>query len=365
MTTITLTLCAVLDLAEALPHIVSHLGPWDCQNLRNTCKLLRQHAAVVAGISTVQITSFGQQGLQRLTALKNLGLRSPSMVLDLHMVSGLSRLTRLHVAEASYVDLKCLSCLAFLDTLQMKGVRSYASLGSLQQLKSLLLIEMAAVPAVLTALTELELCESSQAGRLDRLTQLESLTVRAGRYGAASWTPQATAALAAAVTGLPALRTLGSSHALVPPLSSLTQLTALMLDGHGMQLPAALQDLRLLTGLVKLGLIRYTGQPDLQSDSVNYLYLAPSHEEHCSEYGIPRLVSCSALKHIMLLVHLAQEAHKCIVYSEQLPGTPSTLWVEQRRGRLLLDVTAAEELRVWRVTDISWNCAEQLQERFC
>ena len=358
--------CAVLDVAEALPNLVSFLSSRDCQSLRSTCALLRRHAAVVDGIRDVQDHSLYQQGLRQLRSLQVLHLQSPPSVFDAHHLAGLSYLTRVVIAETCVVDLKPLSFLASLRHLQLWHVQHHASLDSLTQLDALYLGHAPATPELLqlSRLTWLCLSEGSQAGSLGALSQLATLNIFSGTCGPDNWPPDAVAALAATVSaGLPALRDLSCCHLNLPPLPSLAQLTALDIWCHNLQLPAALQDLRQLTGLAKLGLNCYAGQPELQSDSVTALYLNVVQGGECR---FPILVGCSTLSQIALDLALDDDAATYDICAGQLPPTASTLMLNQKQGRLFLEVQAAEVLRVRRVKQLhTWTDVDALEAEDC
>ena len=258
---------AVLDLADTLHHIVAHLTSQECQNLRHTCKLLRHHAAVVVGVHKVEDAAEYQEGLPQLRGLCSLTLVEPLSVFDLHHLNSHPRLTNITIVHNVFIDLKPLSCLASLRSLALVCVKHYVCLDSLTQLRKLDLIHTVAKPVVLllSALTWLGLAEGSQAADLAQLSQLEALDLSDDEKRC--WTAARIRALTAAVrVGLPTLHSLTCPLHLLPPLDSLAQLKALSLYCHrAQQLPAHLQDLRPLTGLVKLGLDGFTGQSNLLS----------------------------------------------------------------------------------------------------
>ena len=139
------------------------------------------------------------------------------------------------------LDLQPLSYIPSLRSLMLTHVEHYASLLSLQQLDSLFLKITTATPAVLqlSALTVLGLSEGSQVGTLGQLSELQGLNIYTDPPAAAqSWTDGQITALSATISqGLPALRTLGCPDTLLPPLTSLTQLTGLLIccDGNDVQ----------------------------------------------------------------------------------------------------------------------------------
>ena len=349
-------LCAVLDLADALHQIVTHLTTADCQRLRQTCRLLRQHPAVVEGVTEVWDDSLYHQGLLKLHDLRRLHLLKPSSVFDAQHLSRLSGLCFIAIYETSILDLKPLSCIASLRHLVMHSVQSYASLDSVTQLKSLQFTRTAATPALaqLSALTWLSLNEGSQAAKLGELSQLRHLQICASRD---SWTADADAALAAAVqAGLPTLRSLTCGHKRLQALHvhSLAQLTSLRIMCGNSPLPEALHDLRQLTSLEKLGLDRHRGPANLLSDTVAVLYLVASSSPDVS---FPGLVGCGRLENIMLnLSPLCVDAEYDI-YAEQLPANVKTLWLDEHAGmsQLFLNMQAIRTLRMRFVSGLSWN----------
>ena len=272
----------MLDLADALQYVTAHLSCKDCQSLRSTCRLLHHHPAVVAGISEVEV--FAHEHLKALRQLT--GLRC----LRVCEASRLPKLTRVFLSCMPILDLQPLSYTPSLRSLMLMDVDHYASLPSLQQLDSLFLKITTATPAVLqlSALTMLGLSEGSQVANSGQLSQLQGLTIYPNPPAAAqSWTDGQTTALSATISqGLPALGTLGCPDTLLPPLSSLVQLTGLLLCFDGDDVPAHLQDLRQLTGLAKLGLHNYVGQPQLQSDSVTALFLCIRPKGEADDLGI-------------------------------------------------------------------------------
>ena len=187
--------------------------------------------------------------------------------------------------------------------------------------------------------------------RLNQLSQLRSLSIHQGD----SWPEEATAALASAVpASLSALRCLSCAPQQLPPLHSLMQLTALLLNCHRHSLPPNLQDLSQLTGLVKLGLAAYRGCPQLQSDSVTALFLFPGRVKTPQ---LPSLVGCVRLSHVMLDLNKMQAAVRYDICAEQLPPEARTLWLDKHAGvsQLFLDTRAAERLRVRHVKGLAWS----------
>ena len=351
--TLTAALCAVLDLADAFHHIATHLSSRDCQSLRETCKLLRHHTAVVEGVTTINEASRYQDGLRHLPALRDLRLHKPSSIFHLHRLSSL-RLSWVTIDQTPVLDLTPLSFVTSLRGLVLKSVQSHTGLGSLNSLSTLLLNRTAATPEVLQlhGLTRLTLCEGSQIGRLSELSQLVALNIRSS--GGGEWSPAATAALAAAIpAGLPALRDLSCSQRRLPPLHSLAQLTALNIHCLGAQLSGDWQDLRPLTGLVKLGLDSHRGQSQLQSESVTALLLAGGSTNGMS---FPDLTGCGRLQHIMLKFNPPNDSDKFLICAEQLPPTARTFWLVNGMGsRLFLSMQSAAVLRVQHMRDLWWQ----------
>ena len=179
---LTAVLCAVLDLADAFwDHVVAHLTSKDCQSLRRTCQLLRHHAAVVEGVSSIEDASSHQAGLRQLRALHQLRLANPTSLFDLHHLSSLTGLTRVVIADTFLLDLRPLHVLASLRSLELEAVEHYNSLSSLRQLANLSLLRTTATSDVvlMRALTQLGLSESSQVSvsQLGVLRRLRSLTI--------------------------------------------------------------------------------------------------------------------------------------------------------------------------------------------
>ena len=253
---------------------------------------------------------------------------------------------------AQFLDLKPLSCIGSLRSLGLARVSRYVCLDRLQQLDALRCSQTTATPAVLqlTALTMLALSEGSRATGLSQLSQLVALRAVISSH---RWRPEAVAALAAALAeGLPALRNLSCSHAIVPPLHCLAQLTALEVQSHGQRLPGGLQDLRRLTSLAKLGFDAYSGHLDLQSDTVTALQLTPADGSQ-----LPRLVGCSRLSHIMLSLAMACLNPSFDICAAQLGPKVKTLWLLQKRGQLgqlFLEWQIAKVLHVRPVSGFDW-----------
>ena len=355
-------LCAVLDLADAFAHIVQHLTSLDCQRLRHSCTLLRGHPAVVNGVSSVADASLHQEGLRKLKGLCCLRLENPSSIFNLHQLSGLSRLTTVVLVETHVVDLKPLSCIACLRSLELEDVEHHVSLHSLGQIQDLALCRTVATLDVLQliSLTQLGLSEGSQISHLGQLSQLQALRIDtyppdlyAGNWSAGDWSHADQAALAALVSaGLPALYNLTCTYTLLPPLLSLMLLEELLICWDGQQLPAAMQDVRQLTRLKKLGVFEWAGQPHLRSDSVTTVFLrASAFDQDEGDFKFPSLVGCSQLVHILLSL---EEADVTIAMN-QLPSRARVLWVEEAEGRLFLELRAAEALHVRRVIDLTWG----------
>ena len=350
--TLTAALCAVLDLADTLQHIVGHLTSQECQRLRETCKLLRHHPAVVEGVTMVKDETRHWQGLRQLCGLHSLSVHGPSSIFDLHRLSSLKRLFWVGIEQVPVLDLTPLSCIASMRNLVLGAVQTYIGIGSLQQLKVLLLNLTVATPDVLQlrSLTRLTLSEGSLAARLGDLSQLVALNIRQD----ADWTAAMNVALAAVLpAALPALRDLSCNRRYLRPLQTFTQLTALSIHCSGCQLSGTLQDLRPLTGLVKLGLDSWRGQPQLQSDSVTTLFLAAGSMDGMS---FPGLLGCSRLSDIMLKLDPSNSVDRFDICGEQLPPRARTVWLARNLGsRLFLNMQAAEQLRVRRVQNLWWQ----------
>ena len=349
----------MLDLGDAFALITKHLDSIDCHRLRHTCRLLRHNTAVVEGISSLNDASQYQEGLQQLKNLRHLRLENPSSIFDLHHLSSFSTLVRVVIVDTSVVDLRPLRGIASLRSLELEDVEHYASLPSLMQLQRLELRRTLAIPAVmqLTALTQIGLNDGSQVSRLGHLSQLEALRIITASPGlhpweweAESWSAADTSALSGAITaGLPALRSLACPSLLLPAVSSLVQLTSLMIFCDGEELPVPLQDLRQLTGLRKLGIFEYISQPHLLSSSVTALFCMSMWG--CEDASMPHLVNCSRLQHIMLAF---DEADANIEF-EQLPTSAKTIWVDQAEGKVFLESRAAEVVRLRRVKNLTWR----------
>ena len=294
------------------------------------------------------------EALLQLRSLRHLRLPTPESLFDVHQLGSLQNLVKVTITQACVLDLKPLSCVASLRVLMLVSVSSYASLGCLTRLETLKFIKTAAMPAVsqLSALTWLSLCEGSQADSLSQLGQLRSLSI----HGLGdSWPEEATAALAAAVpAGLSELRHLSCGQRRLPPLHSLTQLTALKICCNNLSLPAELQDVRQLTGLVKLGLEGYRGCPQLQSDSVTVLFL---YAGCIKKTNFPDLVGCPRLCHVMLNLSALHAAERYDICAEQLPAEAKTIWLDKHAGvsQLFMNMKAAETLRVRRVAGLGWS----------
>ena len=344
-------LCAgLLQLDDALHLVVQHLKSRDCESLRNTCKALRRHTAVLDGITGVAMASHHLEALQQLRNLHRLRVCAPDTASIFHL-HHLTILTSLVIAGMPNIDLYSLSFIPSLRLLQLRTVGQYGSLHSLQQLLELDLVDMTATPAVLqlSGLTKLSLSEGSQAASLGQLGQLVALSILPW-HGTDDWTADASAGLAAVTeAGLQALRELRCHLACLPPLYSLAGLTALDIGLGQAHLPVALQDLRQLTGLVKLGLTGYLGQPDLQSDSVTALHLTIPDYDECDDLGFPCLAGCSRLQHVMLF----RQTDVTISF-EQLPPGPMTIWIEYLSG-LFLEARIRESVRLQKVGQLSWK----------
>ena len=349
-------LCAaVLDLADSLQHVVWHLDSGECQNLRNTCKLLRSHPAVVGGIEVVHDGAREQQGLRHLTGLQHLCLESPPSLFHLQHLKCLTKLIKVNINDASVVDLTPLSVIPSLRSLILQSCGGHTGLDSLLRLEDLQLNCTAATPALLylTALTRLHLGDSTQAVSLGQLSHLVAFSLSCG-YAHDEWTADETAALfAPGPAGIPALRDLSCSHEVMPPLASMGQLTALDIDCERGELPTHLQDLRQLTGLVKLGISVYTGQPEVMSDSITTLFLVVDNRA-IDNVCFPDLSDCSALEDVMLMVYLEGPDARLHIRAEQLGPRLETLWLDQLGGEVFLDVEAAKELQVQRVHGLRW-----------
>ena len=349
----------MLDLGDSLQHVVKHLESEDCQRLRHTCTLLRRHAAVVQGISAVEEASEYLKGLQQLTGLCHLGLYDVTSIFHLHHLSGLSKLSSVVLEEMHVIDLTPLSVIPSLRRLELSVVEHYAGLSSLSQLHMLIFWNTAATHDVLqlSALTWLQLSEGSQAGGLGQLGHLRSLSVPWPK----PWTADATEGLALAVAeGLPALCSLTCHFEHLPPLHSLTRLTALNIRQNCSELPDSLQDLRQLTGLVKLGLTHLIGQPQMRSYSVTAIFL-PYSELYHQERIFACLAGCGRLKHIMLLGNIDVTTR-----FDRIPPRPMTLWLEQQQSDgVLLDSRAAEALHIRRVKKLTWDSDPVMLEADC
>ena len=357
---------AVLDLP--VEHIVQHLSAKDCQTLRSTCKLLRHHAAVVAGVSAVKQATTHLAALRKLTGLCRLSVYRPLSLFDLHHLYSLTKLTSVEVSMVPVVDLQPLSFISSLRRLELCYVHHYASLCSLQQLNALNLDHTSAMPAVLqlSALTCLALCEGSLAGSLSRLDQLAALSIadREGHWRA-QWTDGEIATFVAAVAGLPALTSLTCAFGLLPPPFGLVQLTALQICCDGDELPESMHDLRQLTGLVKLGITNYVEQPVLLSDSVTTLYLeSVDYDLGPDTIRVPYLAGCSRLEHIMLI-----HETEITIRVKELPPRALTLWLEQgsdlNPDGVFLESRLAKVLRVHRVKRLTLDSDPATLEAEC
>ena len=67
------------------------------------------------------------------------------------------------------------------------------------------------------------------------------------------------------------------------------------------------------------------------------------------------LASCDQLQHVMLTLELANPDDKYHIDAGQLPPRAPKLWLDQICGQLVLDVRAADALRVRVVENLSFH----------
>ena len=309
--------------------------------MRRTCKLLRHHAAVVEGVRAVLDASKYQEGLRQLKGLKSLRLHKPSSIFDLYFLSGLP-LSSVTLHQACILDLKPLSFIASLRALRLHDLQNYASLDCLTQLDCILFDHTAATSGLkqLRALTRLSLL--ALAAAVPALPALHDLSCFRRWYRPELLSPMVPASAARPELLSPML----------PPLQFLTQLTAVNLYCGNGALAGALQDLRPLTGLVKLGLDSHRGTPQLQSDSVTTLVLSASS---VSGVGFPGLLGCDRLEHIMLKLTTCNN-NPFHIRADHLPTSARTIWLGRgTRSQLYMNMQAAEWLHARRVRELCWN----------
>ena len=337
----------MLDLGEALQHVLCHLSAWERQQLRSTCRALRLDRCLLHSVSGVVCErDVGPLRASDVAYLQKLNLRSirfnePPSLFHLHQLSALTGLRKLTLGDVQVADLMPLSCLSGLQQLALVDIDQHVNLGSLTRLSQLRLRRTRSTCTLteLTSLRHLSLTEGSHVGSLTRLSGLTQLQLIDSCDD--EWEQAHTASALQTIQALPGLCVLKTAYGQLQALQ-LTQLTALYLLDIGGALGA---DLTALSSLKRLGLAGWEGCPPVTAPAITSVFLRWAGYE-ASFLSLPDLTACTSLQRLLLKMPDECDPTRVLVSADKLPDVPSLrLYVQQDDGWLFFETGLERRLR--------------------